>query len=275
VRQDVPYVVAGDSLYQINSATSGIYNNVPLTGGLGSGAFANITISNGVVTAVALIAAGNNYQVGDVLSAPLGGGTGFSVTVATLTGTDGVATLGAIAGGQNYVVGTCSLIGSGIGGTDQVSMSDNGFQLCIVSAQARAGWILDTNPQSSTYGFQQITDPAFYPAATVSFFDGYFIFDRMGTNEFFLSNLYDGTTYNALDFASAESQPDFVTGTIQNLQLLFVICQEHLELWYDAGAFPFPFARYTGAGISYGSNSPQTIIKQDGAIFFLGSDKIF
>ena len=62
---------------------------------------------------------------------------------------------------------------------------------------------------------------------------------------------------------------------VQNLQLLFVICQEHLELWYDAGATPFPFARYTGAGISYGCVSPHTIIKQDGAIFFLGADKIF
>jgi hypothetical protein len=274
VRQDVPYVVAGNSLYQLSLATTGIYNNVPLTGGSGSGALANITVALGGVTAIALVAGGNNYQLGDVLSAPLGGGTGFSTTVATLAGTS-ITTLGAIAGGSGYQVGVPLLVGSGIGGTDIVSISDNGFQLCIVSGQARAGWILDTNPQSATLGFQQITDPAFYPANTVAFFDGYFIFDRIGTNEFFLSNLYDGTTYNGLDFASAESQPDFVTGCVQNLQLLFIICQDHIELWYDAGSFPFPFQRYTGAGISYGCVSPHTIIKQDGAIFFLGADKIF
>ena len=64
-------------------------------------------------------------------------------------------------------------------------------------------------------------------------------------------------------------------GPSRILQLLFVICQEHLELWYDAGAYPFPFARYTGAGISYGYISPKTIIRQDGAIFFLGTDKVF
>ena len=275
VRQDIPYVVAGNSLYQLGSSIGGTYSGVPLTGGNGSGATADITIAGGVVTAVALDTAGINYQVGDVLSAPLGGGTGFSISVATITTPGGIATLGPIAGGSNYVIGSSTLVGSNIGGTDLVSMSDNGFQLCIVSGEAGLGWILDTNPQSATFGFQQITDPAFYPANTVSFFDGYFIFDRIGTNEFFLSNLYDGTTYNALDFASAESQPDFVTGTIQNLQLLFVICQEHLELWYDAGAFPFPFARYTGAGISYGCISPKTIIRQDGAIFFLGTDKVF
>jgi hypothetical protein len=274
VRQDIPYVVAGNSLYQLSLATTGVLTDIPLTGGLGSGATANITVTGGVVTAVALIDGGANYEVGDVLSAPLGGGSGFSVPVATLTGS-AIATLGAITGGSNYQLGLAALVGSGIGGSDIVGMSDNGFQLCIVSGQARAGWILDTNPQSATFGFQQITDPAFYPANTVSFFDGYFIFDRLGTNEFFLSNLYDGTTYNALDFASAESQPDFVTGTIQNLQLLFIVCQEHLELWYDAGSFPFPFQRYTGAGISYGCISPHTIIKQDGAIFFLGTDKIF
>ena len=274
VRQDVPYVVAGNSLYQLSLSTSGVYTGVRLTGGFGTGAVATITIALGIVTAVALAAGGINYQVGDILSAPLGGGLGFSVPVATLSGS-AVATLGAIVGGLGYQVGVPLLVGSNIGGTDIVGMADNGFQLCIVSGQARAGWVLDTNPQSSTFGFQQITDPAFYPANTVSFFDGYFIFDRIGTNEFFLSNLYDGTTYNALDFASAESQPDFVTGTVQNLQLLFIICQDHLELWYDAGAFPFPFQRYTGAGISYGCVSPRTIIKQDGAIFFLGTDKIF
>lgn len=170
--------------------------------------------------------------------------------------------------------GTVVLVGTGIDGANgAVSMSDNGNQLCIVTGTS--GYILDTAPLSPTFGFQKITSSAFYPANTVSFFDGYFVFDRAGTNEFFISALYDGTTYNGLDFASAETQPDFVVGTVQNLQLLFIICQAHLELWYDAGSADFPFQRYTGSGISYGCSSPHTIVKQDGAIFFLGTDKVF
>ena len=166
--------------------------------------------------------------------------------------------------------GTSMLVGTGIdGGNNPVSMSDNGNQLCVVTGIS--GYIYDT----STLSFAQIISSAFYAANTVSFFDGYFVFDRAGTNEFFISALYDGLTYNGLDFASAETQPDFVSGTIQNLQLLFIICQAHLEVWYDAGAADFPFQRYTGAGITYGCVSPHTIIKQDGAIFFLGSDHIF
>ncbi len=275
--------------------TISVYKNAPLTGGSGSGAIATVSVSAGAVTAAVVSFPGINYRAGDVLSASaanLGGtGSGFSVLVGTtnttgpirgswvrsdpVTGTDIPYV---VAGNSLYQInsdGTNLLVGSGIGGTDLVGMSDNGYQLCVVSGQARAGWILDVNPQSPTFGFQQITSSAFYPANTVSFFDGYFVFDRIGTNQFFISALYDGTTYNGLDFASAETQPDFVTGTVQNLQLLFIICQKHLELWYDAGAADFPFQRYTGSGISYGCVSPHSIIKQDGAIFFLGSDKIF
>jgi hypothetical protein len=233
-----------------------------------------------------------SIEIGSGFSVPVASiynGSGFSITVTVLSAAGPVRGSWVkqdvpfvVSGNALYQInkdGTNTIVGTGIFGTDMVGMSDNGFQLCIVSGQSGQGWILDTNSASATYGFGNIT-PAWInaglgPANTVAFFDGYFVFDMIGTNEFFLSALYDGTAYNGLDFASAESQPDFVTGTVQNLQLLFVICQAHLELWYDAGAANFPFQRYTGAGISYGCVSPQTIIKQDGAIFFLGADKIF
>lgn len=164
--------------------------------------------------------------------------------------------------------GTVTNAGNGIDGTDIVGMSDNGVQLCIVNGER--GWIY-----SDGTGLVQITSDAFYPADTVTFFDGYFIFDRKGTNQWFLSALYDGLTYNGLDFASAEGQPGFVIGTVQNLQLLFIFCTAHIELWYDAGTADFPFQRYAGGLIPYGCISPYTIIKQDGAVFFLGADHIF
>jgi hypothetical protein len=159
-------------------------------------------------------------------------------------------------------------LGSGIGGTAPVSMSDNGTQLCIVNGGA--GWIYTVGG-----GLQPITSEAFYPAKTVNFFDGYFVFDRAGTNEYFLSALYDGTTFNGLDFASAEALPDVVQACPQNLQLLFVMCEQHIELWYDAGTNDFPFQRYAGGVINYGCIASATVVNQDGALFFLGTDKIF
>lgn len=83
-------LVAG-SLY-----TNGVYQNVPLTGGSGSGATADIVISGQVVTSCTLKFGGNFYVVGDTLScSSLGStGSGFSVTVATVTNSTGTSWLG-------------------------------------------------------------------------------------------------------------------------------------------------------------------------------------
>lgn len=164
--------------------------------------------------------------------------------------------------------GTSFLLGSGITGDGTVCMDDNGDQICIVNGQY--GYIYE----KSSNTFQQIGSPNFHSANTVRFFDGYFVFDWAGTNQYFLSGLYDGLTYNALDFASAESSSDFVTGTIPNLQILFIFGTKTIETWYDAGAESFPFARYQGASITRGCPCPHSILVEDNAIFFLGDDKI-
>lgn len=76
-------------LGNINNAgtlyTAGFYSNVNLTGGSGTGAKANITVTSGSVTAVTIIDSGVGYKVGDVLSATaasIGGtGSGFQFTI--------------------------------------------------------------------------------------------------------------------------------------------------------------------------------------------------
>lgn len=68
--------------------TNGSYTNVPLTGGTGIGATANITVAGNVVTVVTPVLKGVGYTVADTLSASaanMGGtGSGFSVPIATL-----------------------------------------------------------------------------------------------------------------------------------------------------------------------------------------------
>lgn len=84
---------SGGSLY-----TNGVYQNIPLTGGSGSGAYADIVVSGGHVTSVSLKFGGNFYIVGDSLSAAtstLGGsGSGFSIAVASVSNALGTSWLG-------------------------------------------------------------------------------------------------------------------------------------------------------------------------------------
>lgn len=85
-------VISGGSGY-----ASGTYFNVDLTGGSGSGATANITVTSGVVTSVSLTSKGSLYVAGDLLSASqadIGVGAGFTIDVATIFNQNGTSWLG-------------------------------------------------------------------------------------------------------------------------------------------------------------------------------------
>ena len=76
--------LVGGSLY-----SNGSYTDVPLTGGSGAAATADITVSGGAVTVVTIVLRGANYVIGDTLSADDsnlggGGGSGFSIDVDTI-----------------------------------------------------------------------------------------------------------------------------------------------------------------------------------------------
>jgi hypothetical protein len=80
--------------------TNGIYQNVPITGGSGANATADILVVGGQVVEMTITTGGNFYIVGDIITTPsLSGssGTGFSATVSAISNATGTSWLG-----QNY-----------------------------------------------------------------------------------------------------------------------------------------------------------------------------
>jgi hypothetical protein len=77
---------------------NGTYQKVPLVGGKGQYAYADIVVAGGVVTTVSIRDGGSFYIVGDVLTASttnLGNsGSGFSVPVTNINNSTGVSWLG-------------------------------------------------------------------------------------------------------------------------------------------------------------------------------------
>ena len=77
---------------------NGVYQNVPLTGGSGSGATADLVVIAGAVTSVTLKYGGQFYAVGDVLavdSNSIGGsGSGFAIAVTAISNATGTSWLG-------------------------------------------------------------------------------------------------------------------------------------------------------------------------------------
>ena len=153
-----------------------------------------------------------------------------------------------------------------VAGTSPVNMSDNGIQLFI--AAGANGYIYNAN----TDVFAQITDPDFYGAVGVGFLDGYFVFNEPDSQKFWVTSLYDGTSVDPLDFASAEGSPDDLVTLIVDHREVWLFGTTSVEVWYNAGLPDFPLARIEGAFNEIGCQAPYSVAKLDNALFWLGRD---
>ena len=148
-----------------------------------------------------------------------------------------------------------------------ISMDDNGTELVIVNGVNGYIW-------SAAAGFRLISDPDFHPAETVSFMDGFFLYDWKGTGKFFRSDLLDGTSYDGTAFTTAESKSDNLLAVRNQTQILYALGTSSIELYNNTGAANFPFQRIPGATISRGIASPHVIADEDESLFILGEDRI-
>lgn len=174
-----------------------------------------------------------------------------------------------VSGASVYEVassGAATLLGGGITGSGLVSMAHNGTQTCIVVPGGN-GYIAT----SST--LVQITDPDFMTAGSVTFIDGYFVFSEWNSGIFFLSAINDGLTYDALDFATAESDPDNLVRVFEDHQELWLFGPDSIEVWTNTGG-TFPFTRLGGALLERGvrGQGAFSVQKMDNTVFWEGND---
>jgi hypothetical protein len=174
-----------------------------------------------------------------------------------------------VSGTQLYKINnsyTATLIGS-VSGTGPVSMTDNGTQLFI--ACNGPSYIYN----ATTGGFGQITDPDFPGAVTVTYLDGYFVFNEPNSQKLWVTQLLDGTSIDPLDFASTEGSPDGLLAVISNFREVWAFGTNSIEVWYDSGATDFPLQRIQGAFNELGCAAPYSIAKMDNGLFWLGRDR--
>jgi len=132
----------------------------------------------------------------------------------------------------------------------RVSMSDNGTQVIIVDGTA--GYLFNL----TTLVFSTITDLNFpNGASSVCFLAGYFIVNKAATGQFWWSNVYDGATWNALQFATAESNPDDLVAVSADHGVLYLLGVKTTEFWAPSGDTAV-WRRVGGAGIEWGLAAP-------------------
>ena len=157
-----------------------------------------------------------------------------------------------------------------IPGDQRVAMAENGVQLFILIPGGN-GYIFTTDPDTLT----QITDPNFTASGnsrSVVYIDGYFTLST-DQDKIIVSALNNGLAYNALDFASAEVDPDgLVTLVVFNNQL-FALGRETIEVFQNIGGAAFPFQRVQGFVIAKGCFAQFSAIDTPDTFYFIGGGK--
>jgi hypothetical protein len=195
----------------------------------------------------------------------------------TLSAPGGLRGLYTASGGRCFAVcgqtlyelfagGTALARGTLTSSTGVVSMADNGLQLLLVDGTP-AGWLLTL----ATNAYAPIVSDAFYGADRVAFCDGYFVLNRPGTAQVYISALYDGARYSGLEFATAESSPDrLVTLEVERRELLLLGSRSG-EVWCNAGTVDFPLAPIQGTAFPYGCAAVHSL-RALGQFYWLGQD---
>lgn len=148
-----------------------------------------------------------------------------------------------------------------------VSMADNGTQVCIVVPETYEGFV------ATTTTLTQITNGNFTAtgATSVTVLDGYGVFTKPDSSEFFLSEPHDFLVYNG-DEADAEGDPDNLIVARRVGRELWMFGERTTEIWSNTGAADFPFQRISGAFVERGCAARHSVTQRLGVPFWLGDD---
>lgn len=156
-----------------------------------------------------------------------------------------------------------------IEGTGRVSMDENGTQLMILVPGGK-GYIFTV-----AGGLVEIVAAGFTANGApqhTKFIDGYFMCTT-DQKKFIISALNDGTSWNALDFSAAESDPDKVVGLIIHNNEAVIAGSTTLEYFQNVpsgAAFPF---RRSGLFVKTGVKAPFSLINASNTFMFIGAGK--
>lgn len=150
--------------------------------------------------------------------------------------------------------------------TGHVVMADNGFEVFVVDGSTGGFTIL-----MSTNVMSAVTDPAFYGADRVDFVDGFFIFNKPLSQQWYISKA-NAATFDPLDIASKSTYPDNLVSLAVMHREIWLFGEMTTEVWYNTGAPDFTFGRMPGVFIEHGCAAKHSVAKQDLTLFWLSKD---
>ena len=151
---------------------------------------------------------------------------------------------------------------------DDTTITGNGFDVAIAAGGAYYVW----NKASKTL---TTPDPgALGGVRSVASLDNYVILTEPNSQKFQIAGPGNAATLNALDFASAESAPDYLVRAQTNYSELWLFGTRNTEIWANTGNADFPFQRISGGVIERGCAFAGSVVTDDNSIFWVGDDRM-
>lgn len=172
------------------------------------------------------------------------------------------------------VSGTPTAIGNVGNNLQPVTMASNGTlgnQVLICSDGKLFIYTLDAIGSLPKGTFTQVSSLQGIPSSVV-FCSSYFIALLANTNKFQVSNLLDGSTWNALGVQQNETFPENIAQIISAFGFLFVLGQDgHSQVYYNSSVSQYtPFSPISGAYMEEGCGAPQSPVVMDNTVFWIG-----
>jgi hypothetical protein len=182
-------------------------------------------------------------------------------------GSDG--NLYAVCGTTAYKIVPSTGVATSLGtipGTGSIQMATNLTQVIIVGGFTETWYIITL----STSALSTVTGAGYPTPDTVTFLDGYFILNNVGTGQFYITAINNGASINILDFATAESNPDAITAVFVDHRELWLFGPISVEIWFNSAASSdFPFERRLDAILEVGCVAKYSIAKLDNTVYWL------
>jgi hypothetical protein len=141
----------------------------------------------------------------------------------------------------------------------RVLMAYNGTQIGMVDGASYYVYTIATN------AFTEVTTNLVGTPIDITFQDGYGIL-TYADGKFQITASYDFTTLDALEFATAESNPDSLVRGIADHGEVVLLGSETVEFWGNTGGQDFPYSNQRGSTLEFGLAAPYSLAKYNDSL---------
>jgi len=123
-------------------------------------------------------------------------------------------------------------------------------------------------------GLTSVTFPDTQNVIKLGFLADFFLAIPANSQRFYFSTALDGSSWDGLDFATAQKEPDQILDMVVLNDMLVFLGANSIEFWQVTGDSLLPFAPITGRVIDRGIHSTGCAQNIDNTVYWIGDDNI-